>query len=282
MKCYLCNSKNIGFREGKVRDAPDLQIYECNDCGLVFLLSHESQDEIFYADSGMHSEKPLDIETWLKETKRDDQRRYNFLSEKIISKRLLDFGCGVAGFLLKAQNSAASVSGVEPEKRLRNHFSNNQLKVYPSLNDLGTDEKYELITAFHVIEHIPNPISILKSLKKNLVGGGEIIIEVPSSNDALLSLYDSIPFSEFTYWSCHLFLFNQTTLSMLAKKAGLKVNFIKQVQRYPLSNHLHWLAKNKPGGHEVWSFIDDPELNEAYQASLGKLGLCDTLIASFS
>jgi hypothetical protein len=47
---------------------------------------------------------------------------------------------------------------------------------------------------------------------------GEIIIEVPSSEDALLTLYKNASFSKFTYWSQHLFLFNQQTISELVKK----------------------------------------------------------------
>ena len=110
----------------------------------------------------------------------------------------------------------------------------------------------------------------------------EIIIEIPSSADALLTLYKNGPFSEFTYWSCHLFLFNSTNLPRLAKKAGLKVDFVDHIQRYPLSNHLYWLANSKPGGHQLWNFLDSQELKNAYAAKLASLGLTDTLIAGFS
>ncbi len=55
-----------------------------------------------------------------------------------------------------------------------------------------------------------------------------------------------------------------------------------QVQRYPLSNHLHWLAHGKPGGHKTWGFLDSAELDAAYAATLARVGACDTLIAGFS
>ena len=77
-----------------------------------------------------------------------------------------------------------------------------------------------------------------------------MIIEVPNSSDALLTLYENEPFQNFTYWSQHLFLFNEKTMTELVKKAGLKLNWIKHVQRYPLSNNLYWLAKGEPGGHQ--------------------------------
>ena len=75
-------------------------------------------------------------------------------------------------------------------------------------------------------------------------------------------------------------LLESNTLNFLAKKAGFEVEFIKHIQRYPLSNHLYWLSFNKPGGHEKWEgFLDSKELNLAYENQLAALGTTDTLIA---
>ena len=105
------------------------------------------------------------------------------------------------------------------------------------------------------------------------------IIEVPSASDILLYLYDCLPFQKFTYWSQHLYLFNTSTLETLVRQSGLKIDYIKQIQRYPLSNHLYWLSKGLPGGHKLWSFLDNESLTQAYEASLASIGGCDTLIA---
>jgi 2-polyprenyl-3-methyl-5-hydroxy-6-metoxy-1,4-benzoquinol methylase len=136
-----------------------------------------------------------------------------------------------------------------------------------------------LITAFHVIEHLSDPIAMLKTLAVKLSKNGRLVVEVPSSEDALLTLYDSSAFQHFTYWSQHLFLFNSETLRRLAKQAGMSIVSIKQYQRYPLSNHLHWLSHGNPGGHKKWAFLDNPELNTAYANALGSVNMCDTLIA---
>ena len=87
-----------------------------------------------------------------------------------------------------------------------------------------------------------------------MVDGGQIIVEVPNADDVLLTLYNNSPFSHFTYWSCHLFLYIAKTLQMLFDQMSLKVNYLKQIQRYPLSNHLLWLANAKPGGHQKMAF----------------------------
>jgi len=195
------------------------------------------------------------------------------------NKAVLDFGCGNGGFISKAKKVAAKADGLEIERGLREHHRRLGLNVVDSFSGL---KKYDIITAFHVIEHLPDPAAELRRLSGFLKSSGEIIVEVPSSSDAVLTLYKSKAFSEFTYWSCHLYLFNAVTLSLLAKKAGFRVNYVKHVQRYPVSNHLYWLSKGAPGGHQKWAFLDSPELHSAYEKQLASLGLTDTVIASFS
>ncbi|WP_289686459.1 class I SAM-dependent methyltransferase [Helicobacter rodentium] len=147
----------------------------------------------------------------------------------------------------------------------------------------GGQNKYDVITAFHVIEHLQDPIEILQQLASLLKENGKMIIEVPNANDALLTIYHNKAFQEFTYWSPHLYLYNTHTLRKLGEKAGLKVEFVKGIQRYPLSNTLYWLAKGKPAGQKIWgNFLDNKILQESYEASLASVGATDTLIALFS
>ncbi len=276
MKCYLCNSPNFSDRKGQVRDAPELTIHQCDNCKLVTLdsLAHISAD--FYKNSGMHGENPMPMDTWLKVTEWDDKRRYDMLSTLITDKRVLDFGCGAAGFLQRATGLAAAVTGIELEARVRKHWAD-QLNIVPSVDLAG--RSYDLITAFHVVEHLPDPRDILRSLRQILHPQGRMVVEVPSADDALLTLYDCDAFQRFTYWSQHLFLFNAATLEMLAHQAGLRVIAIQHYQRYPISNHLHWLSQGQPGGHQRWAFLDTPDLVRAYTSCLASLGKTDTLIA---
>ncbi len=76
-----------------------------------------------------------------------------------------------------------------------------------------------MLTIFHVLEHVPDPKAILSELTEILANGRQIIVEVPNADDALLTLYQCKPFSSFTYWSCHLFLFTAKTLKMLFSQA---------------------------------------------------------------
>ena len=279
MSCYLCGENSFTKRPGIVRDNKNLDVLECSSCGLVFLSSFSHINDAYYEDSGMH-EVGVDVEVWRNQTAQDDERRFLFLQRMLENRSVLDFGCGNGGFLKRARSIARNAMGVELEKRLQPYFLREGLKVFQKHEEIT--DSFDVISLFHVLEHIPDPIELLKALSEKLSADGQIVIEVPNANDALLCLYQSKAFSHFTYWGCHLFLFTNSTIGQLVRKAGLKVNYIKQVQRYPLSNHLYWLAKEKPGGHREWAFLDSMELRSAYENSLASIGACDTILASIS
>jgi 2-polyprenyl-3-methyl-5-hydroxy-6-metoxy-1,4-benzoquinol methylase len=276
MTCYLCSSTQFSVRNGAVRDDPSLRILECDACGLVALSSFEHIEPGHYADSGMHGEAVPSVEAWLRDTERDDQRRFEMLESALPNRRVLDFGSGAGGFVRKAQALTADVAGVEPERRVHEHWSG-AITLHNSLADVGGS--YDIITAFHVIEHLPDPRTTLRELAACMKASGRLVVEVPSSDDALLTLFDNAAFQRFTYWSQHLFLFNADTLRRLAVQAGLRVISIAQFQRYPVSNHLYWMSRQRPGGHQHWAFLDTPALTAAYGAALAAIGKCDTLIA---
>ena len=273
--CYLCACSHFRRRKGMVRDAPELQILECTNCGLVTLSSHDHIRPGHYEESGMYAGEPPSIENVLRSAEQDDQRRFDMLKPILINRRVLDFGCGAGGFLRRAQSVAAEAAGVEPERRLHDYLGSS-IRIYPNIEAAG--EGYDLITAFHVVEHLPDPRAVLRSLSSLLTDRGRLIVEVPSSEDALLTLYDCHAFQRFTYWSQHLYLFNPETLRHLGVQAGLRVVSTQQFQRYPLSNHLYWLSKGQHGGHQEWLFLNSQALSEAYAAALAAVGKSDTLI----
>jgi 2-polyprenyl-3-methyl-5-hydroxy-6-metoxy-1,4-benzoquinol methylase len=97
----------------------------------------------------MHgNEYTVDIETWIKNTACDDNRRFKLYADMIKNKDILDFGCGTGGFLKQARKVAHNVYGIELEKRLVSYFLNNTLTVYSRIQDL--DHKVDYIFMFHV------------------------------------------------------------------------------------------------------------------------------------
>jgi len=70
----------------------------------------------------MHGEELKPIEAWLKDTKSDDERRFNMLKSVLPNKTLLDFGCGAGGFLQMASSLVGVATGVELENRVTKHW----------------------------------------------------------------------------------------------------------------------------------------------------------------
>ena len=219
---------------------------------------------------------------WPKETSWDDHRRFELLNPLLTAKRVLDFGCSAGGFLLKAKSLVADAVGVVLEVRVRDHWKDSGLLILPSIEEAVQALRgggYDSITAFHVLEELPDPREVLTKLGAMLRSDGRIIIEVPSAPDALLILYDCKAFRRFSYWSQHLFLFTAHTLERLALQAALRVVAVQAYQRYPRFNHLHWLSRGRPEGHQYWTFFDTPELTVAYANTLAALGKANPLIA---
>lgn len=80
---------------------------ECVDCGFVALDSDQHISPGHYENSGMHGENPPAIDVWLKETEPDDERRFEMLKSFMTNRRVMDIGCGSAGFLNKARTIAS-------------------------------------------------------------------------------------------------------------------------------------------------------------------------------
>lgn len=279
-ECYLCHSKKFKIRNKRTRDRADLKVLECPRCSLVFLDNFNHLKDFSYTDSQNNYEKKIktvrDYQALLKDLRLDDERRIKQWEKILKNKIVLDFGSGAGGFLQLALPLAKKVYGVELDKITR--FYKNKIVVYKQLKDFKI--KFEVITLFHVLEHIADPIGLLKEIKKYLAPGGKIIIEVPNDNDALISYYQLPAFKDFTYWSLHLYSYNRKTLTEICRRAGFKQAEVNNWQRYSLANHLGWLKNGKPGGDNIFPELRaDKNLNEDYARRLKKMSICDTLIA---
>ena len=101
-------------------------------------------------------------------------------------KRLLDFGFGKGQFLLAAKEQGWVGLGVETAMD-RANFARDlyQVDVIDTFYEGGavTEDRFDLITLNHVLEHLPEPEPILGELvRSNLEPGGLVMIEVPRLN----------------------------------------------------------------------------------------------------
>ena len=182
-------------------------------------------------------------------------------------------------FSAKVRARTASCCGIELQRDYVAALNGAGIACHTSLDALD-DNSLDTAVSFHVLEHLPDPLEVLKGLRRALKPGGTAVLEVPHANDFLLKGLDCAPFRAFTLWSQHLVLHTRDSLNRLLTEAGLERVVVEGVQRYPLSNHLTWLATGRPGGHKSeLAALDTPELRGAYEAALNRLDATDTLVA---
>lgn len=91
----------------------------------------------------------------------DEKRRVVQHNKFLKNKKILDSGCGCGEFL-KRTIKAKSLAAVELRKECIFYIKKNIKKIMVSDNLNNLNKKYDIITMFHVLEHIPYQIETLK------------------------------------------------------------------------------------------------------------------------
>ncbi|MEP3427576.1 MAG: class I SAM-dependent methyltransferase [Roseibium sp.] len=260
------------------RDRADLTVFRDRISGVIYIEDFYSGDETYeegaYRESNLRAFGSRDYEVLT-----DVNRRASAYQQYVVGRDMLEFGCGDGAFLHKIRDNVQSCCGVELQRNYIKALNDAGIVCHSSLDEIP-GEQVDTVLSFHVIEHLPDPVIILGELLRVLKPGGTILIEVPHANDILLSKLQNTAFKKFTLWSQHLVLHTRESLKRLLIASGFEDIAIEGVQRYPLSNHLSWLAKGVPGGHKSpLAALDTVDLREAYQAALNKIDATDTLVA---
>ena len=136
--------------------------------------------------------------------------------------RLLDVGCGTGAFLETCQSGGWEIVGMEPDENSR-AVAQEKLKIAlkPNLNLLENGASFDIITLWHVLEHVPNLNETIKQLNWYLSEKGTLLIAVPNSDS-----YDAKYFKE--HWAAydvprHLYHFTPSTIQSLFEKHSLKL-----------------------------------------------------------
>jgi SAM-dependent methyltransferase len=92
-------------------------------------------------------------------------------------RKLLDFGCGDASFLLAAREDGWDCCGVD---RSPPASIPDDLPVVHSLDELGDRPLFDCVTSWHVLEHLDDPVGLLTRLRAHVKPGGFVLASVPN------------------------------------------------------------------------------------------------------
>lgn len=135
--------------------------------------------------------------------------------------KILDYGCGTGNFLSSCQKAGCEITGIEPSSiAIKNSDQNIKSYINTSLDQL-TDETYDIITLWHVLEHLDKPIETITQLLSRLNSNGTIFIAVPNCKSEDAKIYKE-------FWAAydmprHYWHFSQENMRMLANKFSLHI-----------------------------------------------------------
>ena len=140
------------------------------------------------------------------------------------TRSILDIGAGTGDFLEACKNNHWKVEGVEPNSNAKS-LAEEKLKINlkNTIDELGS-QKYDVITMWHVLEHVPNLLEYVSSLKQILKHNGVLIVAVPNYKS-----YDARHYKEF--WAAydvprHLWHFSKSAIKKLFVKEQMVVDQI--------------------------------------------------------
>lgn len=143
-------------------------------------------------------------------------------------KKLLDIGSGLGVFPYAMKQKGYNVTCIEPNPDSYK-FMGQELGLNTFQAFFGKENryiKYDLVTLIHLLEHIRDPIEILKTVKDHhLLNGGSVYIEVPNAKEFKTLDKDHDEFN-----STHLFFFTPESLEQVAREVGLTVYSIRNIR----------------------------------------------------
>ena len=283
--CPVCNSSKCNIvLSGQIRDGafPNKKfgtIIECSECRVQFLLENQKNQINYVTNEYRESlNQEANINSYRKSHDHLQQDLIALIgSENIRDKSVLDIGCGGGSFLDNIKGIAKKIACIEPCIDFQKSLRDRGYDVYPDLNS-SINVSYDLITSFHVIEHINDPLSFLKDIEKKMHSSSRLIITTPNLDDILnRSLKE---YREFFYRSAHSFYFNENSLRNIGEKAGLVCKKVIFKHRYSASNFFYWLKEKKPHGQKKFSGVNNI-LNKFWATYLEEYGLSEMIAIEF-
>lgn len=199
IKCMLCgDEKNLIQKKIYLGSDNITNLVKCEKCDLSYLSPQPNAKFLDDCYDFLYSSKKSSFPSLTRREQelllaKDAQKRYEMSLSHIkkvigasLGLSLLDYGCGLGLFIRLARTSGFKTYGIDISKDavafVREKFN---LNVYSTeekqLSDFPTSS-LNVITLFHVLEHLPDPLSFLKECHKSIDSNGVMVVAVPNNN----------------------------------------------------------------------------------------------------
>jgi SAM-dependent methyltransferase len=237
-RCPVCNSIGIQKQLTAIDHTvtgESLDIWQCANCSLRFTQDIPGPGEIgrYYKSEKYisHTETSKGIVNWLYLRVRrftlSGKRKFIEDVARLKNGALLDVGAGTGAFLHHMKQAGWQVDGVEPDdEAIRRAEKQYGLRLMPSSKLFNLEEKsFDVITLWHVLEHVHDLHGYIEQLKKLCKTGGRIFIAVPNYTSYDAEYYNS-------FWAAydvprHLYHFSPAAMQELMKQHGCVIEKIQ-------------------------------------------------------
>ncbi|GAB4395352.1 MAG: class I SAM-dependent methyltransferase [Microscillaceae bacterium] len=260
-------------------------LVQCKECGFCFTNPRPAPAEIgfYYASEEYisHSNRRRGLFSqlyqWVRqkalvEKKALIHQQTGFQPEQAM--RLLDYGCGTGEFLYTMHRAGWRAYGVEPAQIARQQaIQLTGLPIYPNLWQAPFEEKkYDVITLWHVLEHVHALLQTMAQLRKLLRPGGAMLLALPNRAAEEAAVFGK-------YWAAydvprHLYHFDSWDVQKLALRFDLRL-----VQTFPMYYDAYYVSllseKYRSGYLNYWAGLQQGWLSNR---NAGRSGHYSSLI----
>jgi 2-polyprenyl-3-methyl-5-hydroxy-6-metoxy-1,4-benzoquinol methylase len=227
--CDVCGSDKLTF-DKKCFDYTvsheTFTLLNCSACGVLITSPRPDNQQLskYYLSENYisHSNKGRSLidKVYLLARRITIKRKVKLISQFGISQgKVLDYGCGTGEFLKACKQKSWRVTGIEPSALAREKAKTlTKEKIVSSFEEIN-NPPFDIITMWHVLEHVPDLNTALKNIHSSLNNNGTLIIAVPNHES-----YDAKHYGE--YWAGydtprHLWHFNQQSMRKLLANNSL-------------------------------------------------------------
>jgi SAM-dependent methyltransferase len=254
--CIICGGKEHAvLYHGPVRagqfgsvSADPRTVWQCGSCGAGHLAAAgPDYDSAEYRRLVDGSDRPEDFHRLHDAEQAEKLRALG--SASLRDAVLVDVGCGAGSFLDLVKGFCRTTIGIEPTPSLRAAVAAKGHQAFPYCADVPDTwtGRADVAVAFSLVEHVEDPLTLLRDIRRLLKPQGRLLISTPNRRDWLLDILPD-EYAPFFYRTVHLWYFDAEAVERMMRIAGFTDITVAYHHRFDLSNAILWLRDKRPTG----------------------------------